>query len=292
MDNNKISVNKKNIEWKEEHETILIDWADKAMCYRWLHSKTNTMYSIRNAWFTIPVIIISTVTGTANFAQDRFKDEHKNIVIMIIGTFNILAGIITTIHQFLKISELNEAHRVSSIAWGKFHRNIKVELSKSPEERMSVTNMLKLCKEEFDRLMETSPQVPDSIIKDFKDVFDTNQTSETLEIDNINNAMNYSSYDQISKPEICDELISTKKFRYIGKENLNSKFENEILEFIKKFIEIHGRNPMNDEIKDQFKNKIELKLLVKLIDKLQNENETGNENENENGNIVIDLKKI
>ena len=64
MENIKLPL--KNIEWKEEHETILIDWADKAMCYRWLHSKANTMYSVRNAWFTIPVIIISTVTGTAN----------------------------------------------------------------------------------------------------------------------------------------------------------------------------------------------------------------------------------
>jgi len=27
------------LEWTPEHECILIEWADKAMCYRWLHSK-------------------------------------------------------------------------------------------------------------------------------------------------------------------------------------------------------------------------------------------------------------
>ena len=37
---------------------------------------------------------------------------------MIIGSINILAGIITTIQQFLKIGQLNESHRVSSISWG------------------------------------------------------------------------------------------------------------------------------------------------------------------------------
>ena len=53
---------------------------------------------------------------------------------MIIGGVNIIAGIAITIQQFLKISELNEAHRVSSISWDKFHRKIKVEHAKSPTE--------------------------------------------------------------------------------------------------------------------------------------------------------------
>ena len=55
---------------------------------------------------------------------------------MIIGSINIIVGILTTIQQYLKISELNEAHRVSSIAWDKFARNIKIELSKHPNERV------------------------------------------------------------------------------------------------------------------------------------------------------------
>ena len=59
------------IEWTPEHEQLLIEWGDKAMCYRWLHSKANAMFSNLNTWYTIPVIVISTLTGTANFAQER-----------------------------------------------------------------------------------------------------------------------------------------------------------------------------------------------------------------------------
>ena len=66
---------------------------------------------------------------------------------MIIGAINLIAGILTTIQQFLKITELNESHRVSSIAWGKFYRNTKVEISKSPNERTPVTTLLKYSKE-------------------------------------------------------------------------------------------------------------------------------------------------
>ena len=101
------------------------------------------------------------------------KEFHKNQALysIIVGSINILAGIITTIQQFLKISELNEAYRVSSISWDKFYRNIKLELSKSREERMPAYQMIKISKEEFDRLMETSPNIDQKIINKFSSTF-------------------------------------------------------------------------------------------------------------------------
>ena len=147
MKNNSKKENlKENIEWSKEHEYILAEWADKAICFRWLHAKSHNQYSYANTWFTIPVIVMSTITGTANFAQDRFPANIKDYATMGIGAVNIFAGILTTIQQFLKISELNEAHRVSSISWGKFYRNIKVELSKAPSERTAVSQLLKISK--------------------------------------------------------------------------------------------------------------------------------------------------
>ena len=44
-----VNINNSDVEWTTEHEQILIEWADKAMCYRWLHSKSNSMYSSLNA---------------------------------------------------------------------------------------------------------------------------------------------------------------------------------------------------------------------------------------------------
>ena len=96
------------VAWTREHEGILIDWADKALCYKWMHDKAHTIYARKNTWFTIPVIIMSTLTGTANFAQDRIPAEYLNMAVMLIGGVNLIAGILTTIQQFLKISELNE----------------------------------------------------------------------------------------------------------------------------------------------------------------------------------------
>lgn len=250
-------------EWTVEHENILIEWADKAMCFRWLHSKANIMYSSLNTWYTIPVIVISTLTGTANFAQDRVPAQYQNLFSMVVGGFNILAGIITTIQQFLKVTQLNEAHRVSSIAWDKFYRNIKIELAKHPDERTDVSHMIKLCKEEFDRLMETSPIIPDKVVNQF--------TSTFKKMEN---------YNIIKKPEICDELISTEKSRnpWATDENVSKKLnltklkqtkdKNMVIDFKKSFYNINNREPLDSEISDNLKDKIDINILSSIIDDL------------------------
>lgn len=274
----------KEIDWKEEHEKILVDWADKAMCYRWLHSKSNQVYANQNAWYTIPVIIMSTLTGTANFAQERFPEGIKIYAPMMIGAVNIFAGILTTIQQFLKISELNEAHRVAAIAWDKFYRNIKVELAKCPEERIHVGQMLKICKEEFDRLMETCPSISDNIIELFEQTFSDTGTSEE-------SIQKHKNFMEVSKPEICDELVSTEHYRYKRvpndakdiaakasaaesirrKQKIMEKLENEIKGFIKEFSDFHNRNPMRSEIVENMQDKMSPDILDRLIKKIQQE---------------------
>lgn len=166
-------------EWDESHEKVLIEWADKAQCFRWLHGKSFNNYRLKAMWFTIPVIIMSTITGTANFAQERFPADIKTVAVMLIGTINIFAGILTTISQYLKVNELLESHRVAGISWSKFSRDIKMELAKDPRsifgrksQRTSPLTCLKKYKEEFDRLMEVSPSVEEKVVQLFMSTFD------------------------------------------------------------------------------------------------------------------------
>lgn len=218
---------KKKIKWSDKHVDILVDWADKAMCYRWLHSKNTDKYKKLNALFTVPVIIMSTLTGTANFAYERVPIEMQSYYSMIVGGVNILAGIVTTIHNFLKISELNESHRVASIAWDKFHRKIKLEIAKSPEERSDVDIFLKNCSEEFDRLTETSPDIDESVLKIFKSTFEGKLSvlqhvkdffTHKIKVDAQGEIVAVSdkqkAFKDISKPPIYDALESVRKNVY------------------------------------------------------------------------------
>ena len=274
----KSSSSKRKTEWTPDHETILVEWADKAMCYRWLHTRANAMYNTLNAFYTVPVIIISTLTGTANFAQDRVPSNYQGLFVMIVGAFNILAGIISTIQQFLKITQLNESHRVSSIAWDKFYRNIKIELAKHPNERMTAVQMIKMSKEEYDRLMETSPNIPAEIVAMFKTSF---QNSE--------------NYADIIKPEICDVLVSTDKTKntWHTPENMSLHIKEEIeavvelanreklvketnlkivREFKTLFYRFNNRQASDSEIVDNLQEKMSSPELKSCIEQMKNFN--------------------
>lgn len=257
------------VPWSEDHENILVEWADKAMCYRWLHGRSHQHYKTANAWYTIPVIIMSTLTGTANFAQDKFTGPTKEYVVVAIGAVNIIAGIITTIQQFLKISELNEAHRVSSLSWDKFYRNIKVELAKAPPERTPVIQILKSSKEEFDRLMETSPAISTKVTNEFKKEFSCPSTTKTdMQKELAEKQQNFVS---LKKPEICGTLESSKLSVYkpdkkviqnslninnakgnLEQQNTQTQIKNIIIAFKKE----RNRDPTDEEIIDELDNNV------------------------------------
>jgi hypothetical protein len=200
---------KKRVEWSPENESILVEWCDIAQCYKWLNSRAHRKYARLHTWFTIPAIILSTVSGTASFAQSSLTDTQKVYAPMVIGSINIFIGILTTIQQYLKISELNEAHRVSAIAWDKYARNIRIELAKAPDERMEAGVFLKHSRDEFDRLMETSPSIPESIIGDFMKTF-----SGKTESDPERKQLIKSRFAKLKKPDICDIIISAEENRH------------------------------------------------------------------------------
>ncbi len=280
-----------HVEWGEDHENILVEWADKAMCYRWLHSKCRDAYYKANTLFTIPVIIMSTIAGTANFAQKQFSESVLPYAVMGIGAINLLAGILTTIQQFLKISELNEAHRVATIAWDKFYRNIKVELSKSPAERIPVSHIIKHSKEEYDRLMETCPQISEDVIHEFITKFSGGKVKDGVSKD-ISNKQR--SFMDLKKPEICDALESTrlsvfKNSRALNRDNNTNKetrLKNErINQFIEQFRLMKNREPTKTEIIEELSDEITSDFLDKYVAETTTSKMLGGYEEN----IVIDI---
>lgn len=158
--------------WHIQQEKILKTWGEASSCYRYMHFMAYQAYKATSMRFTLPIIIISTVTGTANFAQETFPVAWQDYVPLIIGFFNLLAAILTTVLQFLKANELMEAHRVASITFGKLSRYIRLELSLPIYERtVDGMAMIERCRTEYDALIEQSPPVPKKVLDAFDKKF-------------------------------------------------------------------------------------------------------------------------
>tara|TARA_Y100000356_G_scaffold52313_1_gene42090 strand:+ start:3496 stop:4413 length:918 start_codon:yes stop_codon:yes gene_type:complete len=162
--------------WHPQQEKILKSWGEASACYRYMHYQAYCSYKNQSMKFTIPLIIVSTITGTANFAQETFPPTVQPYVPSAIGGLNLITAIATTIMQFLKINELMEGHRVASIQYGKISRTIRLELTLPLLERtQDGTNMIENMRAEYDRLIEQSPNVPKKILDAFENEFPDEQ---------------------------------------------------------------------------------------------------------------------
>ena len=216
-------------EWTDECEKLLAEWSEKASCYRWLHGRSEKSYRTWYYCFSIPVIILSTLTGAANVGMDSFvPPESKSMASAIVGGVNIFAGIISTLQNFLKVAELMEGHRIAGVSWGKLQRNIAIELSLDPSRRVLQTDFLKLNRAEYDRLIEAGPLIDDSVIAQFNKKF-----------------KNY----EVSKPSICnglDKCIIYKIDETIEMDKL--EFEDGIEDLIEKENDSPKKLPLDIKI--------------------------------------------
>lgn len=175
--------------WHTQQEKVLKEWGEAAACWRYMNYQAFLMFQKLSMRFTLPVIVLSTITGTANFAQEQFPLSIRSSVPSIIGGLNLIAGIIATIMQFLKINELMESHRSASQSYGKLSRKIRLELNLPLVNRsMDGAEMVHDCQQEMDRLIEQSPPIPKQILKAFDHDFpDDNifKKPEILHIDPI-----------------------------------------------------------------------------------------------------------
>lgn len=193
LSGNKVS--KFNNGWTKSQEDLMADWADRASCYRWMHDKCEKIMKSKNMWITVPVIILSTLTGSANFIVGSVlgdDQEKQKLAQIAIGGVSIFTGILTTLGNFFRYAQNSEAHRVASISWGKFQRQLDVELKLHPKDRIDCMDFLKICRAEFDRLIEQSPQIPDIVIDAFEKEFEDNK--------------------ELKKPDIAHGMEHTKVF--------------------------------------------------------------------------------
>ena len=120
--------------------------------------------------------------------------------------------------------------------------------------------------------METSPNIPEKIVDQFKINFNE-----------------HDSFDKIVKPEICDILIPTNDYRNpwfndenrakAMNENMRSHLEKQnkvkktndtnhkiVKDFIELFIKLNGREPMESEVSDNLKDKMDINIVQKIFE--------------------------
>jgi hypothetical protein len=160
------------VTWNSQLERVISDEGERCLCFSWLHSKSEKRFTRFNTLISIPVIVLSTLAGSASIgSQSLFNGAPSGN--MSIGAVSLLVGVMNTVSSFFNWAKRSEAHRISAITYQKVYRFILIELALPRSERMAAKDMLKVVRDQCDRLQETSPQIPDEVILIFKEKFGT-----------------------------------------------------------------------------------------------------------------------
>ena len=180
-------------EWSSEIESLLSEFGEIALCYSWLHSFSTRKYKAKYHRMSIPIIVLSTLTGTANFADSYVPNGFKQGFSACVGGLNIFCGILGTLMSFLKYAEIYEAHRIAALAWSSLGRSIQIELALKDERRKNCRDFLKVSRATYDSLLESSPTLDQDVIQIFNKRFNK-------------------EYPNVSKPIVCNGLREIKVY--------------------------------------------------------------------------------
>lgn len=176
----------KDVHWTPRLEEYFAQTGEKASGLAWVHKRCEQIYNRQKTYIDLPVAIGSAVTGFISVGSTTMFAGQQQTASIALGAASLLVSILNTVGSYYGWAKRAEGHRISAIHYAKLYRFLAVELTLPRDERMTPTALLKYVKDQYDRLAEVSPLVPDSVVDEFKTKF--------------------SKYTDVSKPEETNGL--------------------------------------------------------------------------------------
>lgn len=162
-----------HVEWSAQVEDILAGEGEKCRGLSWIHMRCETEMTKYNTLVQVPVIVLSTLAGTASVgATTLFGSGNSTTSGIAIGMVSIAVGILNTLGGFFNFAKRSEAHRIAHLHYSKISSKIQIELSLPRLERDSAESLLNYVRDSMERLAETTPLASEQIVKDFNTQFE------------------------------------------------------------------------------------------------------------------------
>ena len=187
------------ISWNSSLEKLIAREGEKCAGLAWLYSETERYYSRNNTVVALPVIVLSTLTGFLSGSSTTLFGGSDMAAIGT-GAVSLFTGVLSTIGSYYAWAKKAEACRISALQYSKLQKVIAIEMTLPKHERVPAASMLKMMRDNVERLLETSPSVPEHIVDKYKIKFKHETDVAHPEITN-----------GIPKVEINTDVIYTPK---------------------------------------------------------------------------------
>ena len=255
---------------------ILKGWELETNAYHLLHEKSTEYYSRLNFYFMIPIIILSSSTGTLgllNVGETQFAIINGiNVISIFIGSFGFITAILTTIHNFLNIQKLEANHNNHAIEYSKISKEIKMHIYLSETDVSVYSNIaeyIKQCKTKIDKLIESAPIIPSHVENSLEFKLKEIRDNHSGEIDELITLVTRNSNEIVCKdlqlqsrtndikitidtPQLCErrnseiESRNSKEIKRISQDSNSTDEERKSLDIINKLTNVAEREKFKE----------------------------------------------
>lgn len=196
----------RDIHWSEPLEVLVASEGEKCRGLAWINQQAEVYYAKRANAIAIPVIILSTLAGTASVGSSSLFQGETQISSIVIGLVSIGVGILNTISSYFSWARKAESHRIAYLQYSKLFSIIRVEMSLPRDERQSAELLLHQIRTGMERLEETTPSPPPAILEEFNRHFKDEDKSISRPIQ-VNGLQKIVIFRSPSKTEIINPLV-------------------------------------------------------------------------------------
>jgi hypothetical protein len=156
-----------DIHWSTDLEAYFKQVGERSQCLGILHAHAERMFGSRKTKLELPVIVLSAITGFLSVGSAQIFQGWAYTPV-VLGVSSLFVSVLNTTGSYFGWAKRAEGHRIASIQFAKSYRFLQIEMSLPREERMTAHDLLKKTKDDFDRLTEVSPPLPEESIAYFK----------------------------------------------------------------------------------------------------------------------------
>ena len=140
---------------------LLVRWKTNVERSHLAHYLSANRYSRIHYWLGVPVVMLTTVVGTAVFAS--LKSATATSVQICVGLISILAAALASLQTFLKSAERALHHRSTGASFGAIKRQIQEIIATHEESATISPEVLAQVRASMDSLAKGGPEVPNDI---------------------------------------------------------------------------------------------------------------------------------
>ncbi len=161
-----------DIQWSDDVENFLKDVGERCSCMAYLHAQAEKVYSNKSMYIDLPVIVLSTISGSLSLSAERvFGKENEKVASIACGILSLGVGVLNTINSYFNYSRQAENCKNCNISYSRIYRFICIQLKLPRIERIAAKDLIRMIQDQYERLSEVGNNIPQSTLMQFRKKF-------------------------------------------------------------------------------------------------------------------------